>query len=265
MKTDQVNIRVITRALGLAAVALSLIPQAFGAPAVKTGSAEKLPPAKEVIEKFVQAIGGREAFAKVQSQQAKGKFEMTAQGIKGDLQVFAKRPDRLFVKINIAAIGDIATGYDGKTGWSVNAATGPAVMEGKELEQMREQAHFDHMLHAEKDFKSMETIGVTQFEGQDCYQLKLVRKSNSEVTEYYDRKTGLLVGYIGTQESQLGPLVVTNILGGYKKFGDVLFATKVTQKMGPIEQTMTLDSFELNKVEDGIFELPAQIKTLIKK
>lgn len=258
-------------AIGLGVLLAGLIPgPAFALaekadPAAKPEAAAKLPPAKEIIAKFVKAIGGEEAFAKVGSQQAKGRFEMAAQGITGNLEVFAKRPNKLIVKINIPAIGDIATGFDGKVGWSVNAATGPALMEGKQLAQMLEEADFDHILHNAKDFKSMETLEIAQFEGHECYKLKLVRKSDAELTEYYDTKTGFLVGYVGTQESPLGPLVVTNILSEYKKFGDVMFATKVIQKMGPIEQVMTINSFELNKVADSAFELPEPIKALVKK
>jgi zinc protease len=228
-------------------------------------AAAKLPPAKEVIAKFVTAIGGKEAYAKINSQYAKGKFEMAAQGIGGNLEVFAKRPNKLLIKINIAAMGDILRGFDGQVGWSTDAAMGPALTKGKELDQTREQADFDHVLHNEKDFKSMETVEITQFEGKECYKLKLVTQSDSEMTEYYDTKTGLLVGTIATQESALGPLVVTSISSDYKKFGDVLFATKVVQKMGPLEQTMTISSFEFNKVADSVFDPPAPIKALIKK
>jgi hypothetical protein len=257
--------------VGLMALHISGGPTAALAQAEKSDSSPKakapakLPPAKEVIDKFVTAIGGKEAFAKVTSQHAKGKFELAGQGISGNLEVFAKRPNKLLIKINIAAIGDILRGFDGEVGWSTDAAMGPALMKGKELDQTREQANFDHLLHDEKDIKSMETVEVTQFEGKECYKLKLVTKLNSEVTEYYDTKTGLQVGFVGTQESALGPLVVTSISSDYKKFGDVLFATRVVQKMGPLEQVMIINSFELNKVADSVFDLPAPIKALIKK
>ncbi|MBM3839070.1 MAG: hypothetical protein FJ398_14100 [Verrucomicrobia bacterium] len=231
----------------------------------ETGSSAKLPAASEVIAKFLKAIGGKEAYLKIQSQHAKGKFEMPAQGLTGDLEVFHKRPNKLLVKVNIPAMGDVLTGFDGKVAWSLNAAMGPMLMEGKQLEQMRDQADFDSILHAEGDYKSMETLELAQFEKKECYKLKLVKKNGQEVTEFYDVKTGLLAGMIMTQESPFGPVQATNVLEEYKKFNDVLFATKVTQRMGPIEQTMILSQYELNKVEDSKFELPEQIKALVKK
>lgn len=231
----------------------------------KAEPAAKLPAASEIISKFVQAMGGKEAYLKIESQHAKGKFEMPAQGISGDLEVFHKRPDRLRIKVNIPGVGDILTGFDGKVGWSVNAAMGPMLLDGKQLEQMRDEADFNAVLHDLNNYKSMETIEVTQFDNKQCYKLKLVKKSGQEVTEYYDLKSNLLIGMVMSQESPLGQMVVTNILAEYKKYNDVLFPTKVTQKMGPIEQTMTMASHELNQVDDSAFELPEQIKALVKK
>lgn len=256
--------RLVVHAAALAFLSTSIGAQAQAdkPAASKSDSSDKLPPAREVIDRFIEVMGGKEAFRKVESQQAKGKFEMAAQGIKGDLEVFAKRPNKLLVKINIPGIGDVTTGFDGKVGWALNAATGPILMDGKQLEQMRDQADFDSVLHEEEDFKSMETVAKAEFEGKECYKLKLVKKSGQEMTEFYDVKNGLLAGSIVTQESPLGAVEVTNALGDYKKFGDIQFATKVVQKMGPLEQVMTIDSFELNKVDDSVFALPDQIKAL---
>ena len=234
-------------------------------PPAKADSTQKVPAASDVIAKFIKAIGGKEAYLKIQSQHAKGRFEMPAQGITGDMEVFHKRPNKMHIKVNIPALGDVLTGFDGKVGWSVNAAMGPMLMEGKQLEQMREQADFNSILHDPEEYKSMETVEITQFEKKECFKLKLVKKSGQEITEYYDTKTGLLAGMVMTQESPFGPVTATNVLEEYKKFNEVLFATKVTQRMGPIEQTMILSSYELDKVEESIFELPEQIKALVKK
>ena len=138
-------------------------------------------------------------------------------------------------------------------------------MEGKQLAQTREEANFNEVLHDTDDFKSMETVALTQFDGKPCYQLKMVKKSDSEITEFYDAKSALLVGVIASQETPFGALVVTNILSGYTRYGDVLFATKTRQTMGPIEMVMTISSFELNAVAESVFELPEPIKALIKK
>jgi hypothetical protein len=221
-----------------------------------------LPPAKEILARFVKEIGGRAAVEEIKSQHITGKVDMGGQGITGPLEVFAKRPDKILVKINLPGIGEMLQGFDGKVGWGVNAVTGPMLLEGKMLEQLREQSVFDSVLHEDQEFKSMETVGKTQFEGKECYQLKLVRHSGQEVTEFYDVQSGLLMGSSQVQETPLGAIAVTGVVGDYRKFGAVLFATRMTQKIGPLAQVMTFERMEFNRVDDSVFDLPASIKAL---
>jgi hypothetical protein len=225
----------------------------------------KLPPAREIIAKHIEAIGGKEAFKKIDSQRMEGKFEMPAQGLSGKLTAYGKRPDKLFIKITLPGVGDMLQGYDGEVAWAMNLATGPMLLEGTMLEQVKEQAQFDSMLHEEQDFKEMETVEVTEFGGKQCYKLRLVRQSGREVIEYYDRKSGLLVGTTEAQETPLGLVTVTSVAEEYKRFGALLFATKLTQKLGPITQVITISEIEFNKVDDSVFELPEEIKALAKK
>ena len=235
------------------------------APATKDAAEVKLPPAKEIVARFVQASGGRENWLKHTSQKSSGKFILAGQGLNGDMEAFAAKPDKLVIKLRLPGLGEVLNGFDGKVGYSVDAATGPRLLEGKELEQLREQADFYSVLHDDKNFKSMVTVAAETFEGQDCYRVKLVRTSGDEITEFFDRKSGFLIGMVSTQASPLGPMEVTSVVSNYKKFADVVLAAKTSQKMGGIEQILTLDAVEFDTVPASAFELPAQIKGLLPK
>src|SRR5688572_26892385 len=164
------------------------------APAAKSDRAVAVPSPAQIIGRFVQEIGGEDAVRKIEAQRMKGKIDMAGQGISGDLEVVAKRPDKIVMKITMAGIGELFQGYDGKVGWSLNPITGPMVLEGKMLEQVKEQARFYAVLHEPSEFKSMQTVGPATFDGKEVYQLKLVRKSGQVITEFYDIQTGLLIG-----------------------------------------------------------------------
>ncbi len=234
-------------------------------PVKKPDSAEKLPPAEEIIERFVKELGGKPAFDKIRSQEMKGSYELPAQGIKGTLEVLSARPNKLVVKIDLAGAGKITTGYDGQVAWLMTSATGPMLLQGKQKEQIAEQADFDSVLHDKKDFKSMKTVGKKEFEGKSCYEIRLVRNNGAEQTEFYGVDSGLMEGFIRTQESELGTITVTNVVNEYKKFEDVKLPVKVTQKMGPIDQVMNVTSVEFNKAPESAFELPAEVKALVTK
>ncbi len=261
MKNIPSSIISFARLLGALALTVLLLT-----PAVRAAdeSTKKLPPAKEVIAKFIKAIGGREAILKQTSMHATGTFAMPAQGVSGTLEVFASKPNKLLVKIDITGFGKVSQGFDGKVGWTIDPAQGPMVLKDKMLEQVSTEADFYGTLHDEKNYTSMETVEATKFEGKDCYKLKLVRKNGHETIEFYDVKTALLNGTMSTQDSALGALPVTSIVGEYKEFGGVKMPTKISQKIGPAEQMMTITSVENNKVADSEFDLPEPIKALVK-
>ncbi len=230
-----------------------------------TLSAESLPKARDVLDRSIKEMGGREPFLKLSSQSAKGRFELPAQGLSGRIELSAAKPAKLFVSIELGGLGKILSGYDGHSGWMINPGMGPMLMEGKMLEQMVAQADFYAALHESSLFASMQTVGKTNFEGQDCFELKLVRKNGDEIREFYNMKTGLAYGTIAKVESPLGAVVTTTVLTQYKKFGDILMPTRVNQRMSGMEQVMTFDQVEFDQVPESRFDLPKEVKTLVEQ
>ncbi|MDX1953259.1 MAG: hypothetical protein SFY81_13845 [Verrucomicrobiota bacterium] len=222
-----------------------------------------LPRAETILSNYVEKLGGKSNFLNHTSHHMKGKVETPGQGINGTLNVFAAKPNKLVARVELEGIGPIVQGYNGKIGWSINPLTGPTILEGKALEDMVRQADFYNVLHQLDDYKSLETVTKTNFEGRASYKLRLVRKNGEEIFEYYDVETGLQSGYTGTQETQFGPVTVTTVIGDYKKFGDITLPTKMIQKMSGLQQVMTFESVESDKVPDSVFDLPPEITALL--
>ncbi|MCA1561300.1 MAG: hypothetical protein LC804_13910, partial [Acidobacteria bacterium] len=159
-----------------------------------------LPSARSIIDRHVQAIGGKAAVQSHSSTRATGTFSVASAGMTGAIEVFAAKPDKSIVKITIPGVGEIVEGYDGKDGWTVSAMTGPMLLEGKQLEEKRFDTEFYGELHDDSRYQSMTTMERTDFEGRPCYKIRLVRKSGGEDFEFYDVNTGLKAGRIATRE-----------------------------------------------------------------
>jgi zinc protease len=235
------------------------------AKSTEAASTVALPSAKEVLDRYAKAIGGKDTFNKNDSQHATGTVQMKAQGLSGKLEVWAARPNKLLMKMSMPGIGDFNTGYDGKVAWMSSALTGPMLLEGKMGAEIATQADFDHALHDPKDYTKMEMLGTEEFNGEQCYKLKLVHRTGFESTEFFSQKTGLQRGFIATQESPLGPITSTTLVTDYKKFGDLLMPSRISQKAAGVETVMTMDEMEFNKVDTAIFELPADVKALTEE
>jgi hypothetical protein len=252
------------RAVALAA--LLSAPLLAQAPAVKAPAkpvAAELPDARVIVDRHIKAIGGRDAILAHKSMHASGTLSMPSNGINGPVDIYGAAPDRVMVRTSITGIGEIVDAYDGKTGWSINPMTGPSLKSGKELDQTKLDADFYSELRDPKNYM-LKTIEKTTFDGRDCYKVSVKRSDGSEDFDFYDVATGLRAGSINTRETQMGQMVISNIESGYKKFGALTQATLLTQKMMNVEQKITIETIEYDKVDPSVFVPPASIKALIK-
>jgi hypothetical protein len=234
-------------------------------PAPQTSRADAtLPAPRAIIDKHIAAVGGLAAILGRSSLHAVGTLAMPATGMTGTVDVFAAKPDKFVLRMNITGIGQVEEGYDGTTGWSMSAMTGPSVMGGKELEQKRFESDFYGDLHADARYESMTTLEKTTFDGRPCYKLRLVRRGGGEDVEFYDVATGLKAGGIMTRETPMGALTATSVETQYRRFGSLLQPTLLKQTAMGVEQVITLDRIEYDNVEPSVFEPPAAIKVLVK-
>ena len=240
------------------------LPSAPKAQTVKPAPQPPLPSARSVIDRHLKAIGGRGAVLAHSSTRATGIFSVPSQGMTGAIEVFAAKPNKSMVKINIPGLGDILEGYDGKHGWTVNPMTGPMLLEGKQLEEKRFDADFHGELHDDSRYQSMTTLERSEFDGRQCYKLRLVKKDGSEEFEFYDVETGLKAGRIATRETPMGSVTATAVETDYKKFGNLLQPTTVKNTLMNMQQVITITTIEYDAVPASAFELPAEIKALIK-
>ncbi|HET7696980.1 MAG TPA: hypothetical protein VFK57_14800 [Vicinamibacterales bacterium] len=228
-------------------------------------AAAALPDGREIVNRHIKEIGGREAVLSHTSLQVKGTLSVPASGISGPIEISAAaNPDRVIVKTSVAGIGDIMEGFDGSHAWSLTPMTGPMLKVNKELTQAKLDADFYSELRDPKKYPSIKTVEKTTFDGRPCYKVQLQRIDGSEDYDFYDASTGLRAGSINTRETAMGTMTVTTVTGGYKKFGNLLVATAQSQKVMGVEQTITVTSVEFDKVDPAAFTPPDAIKALIK-
>jgi hypothetical protein len=230
----------------------------------KTQTADALPDAREIINRHIQAIGGRDAILAHKSMHAVGTLSVPASGMNGTIEVFGGAPNKQFIKIAVGGIGEISEGFDGSHGWTVDPMTGPRLKVGKALEQGKLDADFYGELRDPKTYPTVKTLEKTTFDGRPCYKVSLKRIDGSEDIDYYDVATGLRAGSENTRESPMGTVTQTSVEGDYKKFGKMLQPTSLSTKAMGVEQKINLTTVEYDNVESSMFEPPAPIKALIK-
>ena len=251
--------------LRVATLAALLFAPFYAQAPTKTETASALPDAREIINRHIKAIGGRDAILARKSVQVTATLSIPSSGISGPMEIVqATNPDRTLLKMSVPGIGDIMEGFDGSHGWSMNAMTGALLKVGKELTQSRLDADFYVDLRDPQKYPAVKTIEKTTFDGRPCYKVSLKRIDGVEDFDFYDVATGLRAGSMTTRETFTGTVNMTQIETGYKKFGRLMQATLVTQQVMGTEQKITLLTVEYDKVPASAFAPPPAVKALIK-
>jgi hypothetical protein len=141
---------------------------------------------------------------------------------------------------------------------------GPRLLEGAELDQMRDDADRRAMIRDEALISSMETVEKAELNGQACYRVRIVWKSGRETRDCYAVDSGLLVATTLNVVSPMGTVESTSFFGEYRAFGAVRMPTLTRQQAMGQEQVTTVTSIEWGSVNASVFDPPAEIKALKK-
>src|SRR5215470_772779 len=114
-----------------------------------------LPSADEILEKYVKAIGGKEAIEKVTSRSAKGSFEIEAMNLTGTFENYQKAPNKFANLFTIPAVGGGGQVFDGAKGWDSNPMTGIRELSGEELSTLKREADFYQQLNFKKNYSKL--------------------------------------------------------------------------------------------------------------
>ncbi len=223
-----------------------------------------LPTVDAVVNKFLDAVGGKEAAEAIKQFTMKGTLTVPGAGMSGDVTIWmAADPDRTVMKITLPGMGDIQTGIVGDVGWQSNPMMGTTLIDDKDLESTRRESHGVGS-DPRDSFDSVEVTGVEPFEGKACVLLQCLRGENVS-TQFYDRESGLLIGSRNKVSSQMGTIEATTVIGEYKEFGHVMVATKMTTKAMGQSQIMEFKDVSFDAIDPAIFALPPEVETLVKQ
>ena len=226
-------------------------------------SASDLPEGREVVDRYVEVIGGREAIEKCPTRISTGLFKLPGQGVEGTMKTTSEFPDRFTMSVDLGAMGVMRSGYDGETGWMIMPMQGPILLEGKMLEQLKEQSRMDNALKLGDRVQSLTTEDLVKFADNDCYKVR-VQYNGWHMYEYYNVETGLMAGFEGEQESPMGPINILATVLKYREFDGFLIPAEMSQSMMGMEQVLEITNVECAEGSGDAFTLPVEVEALKK-
>jgi outer membrane lipoprotein-sorting protein len=224
--------------------------------------------ADEVVEKHLEAMGGRDALSKIQSRFSAGTMKVSTQGMEfsGPIEVYNKQPNllRVYVKLDLSSAGAgeavVDTRFDGKVGFTSHSMQGDREITGKQLDALRENHFPTPLLKYKESGATVELLGKDKLGEQDVLVLRYFPKSGSPAKWYVDASNYLVTRVqMNTEAPELGgEIEQTSEMSDYRSVEGVKvpFLTRVTNKFQVI--TITLENVEHNRpIDDAMFAKPA--------
>ena len=240
----------------------------MAAPGVVRAEGESLPAGEVIVDKYVEAIGGKAPFEKLESRVVKGTLEIVGMGITGATTTYQARPTKQYFVWQTQSLGKFEAGTDGQVVWELSMMQGPQVKKGGERALMLREASFDATVKWREFYKKAECVGRETVDEKPCYKVVLTPHEGSPETNYYDQESGLLVKSELQLETAMGTMPAESHLSDYKPVDGILLAHKVRQVIGGglQEQLMVTESVAHNvDIPADRFILPGEIQALVDK
>jgi len=159
-----------------------------------------LPPADQLLDKYLSAVGGAAALQKVSSRVEKGKI--TANGHEFPIEVYAKGPDKRISVMHMPN-GESTTAFNGTQGWLNNGGR-PHLMSPAENDAARIDADLYFPQHVKSLYKKFTTLPGEKIDGQDTWLVVGRSEGQPPLRLYLDKDSGLLVRLVRYAETPLG-------------------------------------------------------------
>ena len=161
------------------------------------------PSADQLLDKYVQALGGAAAIDKITSRVAKGTIAFGDNSFPIDL--YSKDP---YKRISFTHMpeGDNVTAFDGREGWLGMSGHPMREMQGPEIDAASIDADLHLATHLRRIFSKVSTGGTEKIGDRDTYVVIGQREEKPPLRLYFDQQSGLLVRLVRFSETPLGRL-----------------------------------------------------------
>jgi len=161
-----------------------------------TEEMQALPAAEQVLERYIEAVGGRETIASLTTRVSLGRMIHDLHWSRPPYEVvpiagYATSSDHMLM-VEHKSGGVRCEGFDGETAW-VQDASGIAVSESPVRSKTAWLLDPQGALRMEKYFPGLEVTSKENLDGRTVYVIEPAELDRAHYALYFDAETGLLV------------------------------------------------------------------------
>jgi photosynthetic reaction center cytochrome c subunit len=229
------------------------IDTVYGTPVLEAddifGQAPGMPPAEQILDKFIQASGGAQRLATVTSLTAKGSsLGFRGFGGGGEVEIYAKMPDQRATRVhyNDPDRGDVNRTFDGRAGWLKTPLTvlPEYALTGGELDGARLDAQLTFPGQIKQLLTSWRVGNPISIAKRTVSVVQGNGPRGMVATLYFDRETGLLTRLVRYARTPIGRAPTQIDYSDYRDVDGIKIPFRWT--MGWLDG---LDTYQLTEVK----------------
>jgi predicted Zn-dependent peptidase len=199
--------------------------------------------ANTILEKYIEAIGGKAKLDGVESYSMVAEAEM--QGMKLELEMKKTTKDQFMQDVKVMGNSMSKQVLDGDSGYAVVQGQRKDLTP-EEIEKVKEESSaFPELNYLAAGNVTLE--GVEQVGDSKAYKLKISDRKSA----FYDMETGLKVQEVTTQEVQGQQMTSTLGYGDYQEISGIKFPFKIMQTVGPQSFEFMVKEIKVNEGVDA--------------
>ena len=212
------------------------------------------PPADQLFDKYVQAVGGTAAIEKIASRVMQGTITFGDRNV--PIEIFSKDPGKR-ISFTRTPDGDNITAFDGHEGWLRAPGRPVREMHGPDIDAASMDADLHFALHLKGMFTEAQVESQEIVDDHNAYVVVGKRAGKTPLKLYFDEKSGLLLRLVRYGETPLGQLPTQIDYADYRDAGGVKIPFRWTLARPGGRFTIQLREVKENvPVEDAKFARP---------
>lgn len=235
-------------------------------PVLDAARARQTATGEAVIEKYLTAVGGREALGKLTSRRMTGTIAaqqaQTPAELKGTYEASTKAPNkvRVLLKLDLTPLGmaetlTIEQKFDGTNAVTMDSMQGPRQITGSQLEHMKNNIFPSPVLHYKTNGMKFEMLPKEQVGGRDATGVLVTPKSGPPFKLYFDNETSLIVrSVVRITTPEQGEIEQISELSDYRSVDGMKVPFKIVNTSPGQKITITIEKVEHNvPLDDALF------------
>lgn len=214
---------------------------------------------KSILDNYVQALGGRDTLARLNTRVMKGRLELSGASSQARFEKYAKAPNMSLLVMKGDSIGVRKFGWDGQTAWALSDRKGTPNPSPKELAALADEGDLYREIRLNELYPQMRLAGRGNVGGREVYILEATSRFGVAEKLYFDADNGLLIRRDTWRSNASGMVQAEIYFTDWRDVDGVKLPFRITERLADATYTFTLEDVRHNtQLDDEVFRLPSK-------